>query len=210
MTTKFLIAFLLLSYSLVAQSAIPTKEWQVKTAVLGLEEDFRNGAKVYGYDANGDFAVLREGTNQYFCLADDPKKDGFQVAAYHKDLESFMARGRELKKQGKNFKEIFDIREEEVKSGSLKMPYGSTLIVLKGDVNDTSKDIENEKVRYVVLYPICHYRNYRLTNKTTSRWTCMDYEPGDTQSSYNDYTNVSEKRGGLKGGNYKNTGLLIF
>jgi hypothetical protein len=49
----------------------------------------------------------------------------WQVSAYHviiKDLEPFMARGRELKKQGKSFKEIFDTREAEAKSGKLKMP----------------------------------------------------------------------------------------
>ena len=178
MITKLIIAFLLLSYSLVAQSDIPPKAWQVNTAVLGLEEAFRNGAKVYGYDVNGDFAVLKDGTNQYICLADDPKKDGFQVAAYHKDLEKFMARGRELKKQGKNFKEIFDIREEEVKSGSLKMPFGSTLIVLKGDVNETSKDIENEKVRYVVYTPFATTKTTGLPTKPRAGGHAWIMNPG--------------------------------
>lgn len=178
MSTKLLIAFLLLAYSLGAQSDIPHKEWQINTAVLGLEEAFRNEAKVYGYNANGDFAVLREGTNQYICLADDPKKEGFQVAAYHKDLEGFMARGRELKKQGKNFKEIFDTREEEVKSGDLKIIHGSTLIILRGDVNETSKDIENEKVRYVVYTPFATTETTGLPTKPRAGGHAWIMNPG--------------------------------
>ena len=136
-----------------AQTAVPPADWQIKTAVLSVPEEFRDAAKVYGYDANGDFVTLREGANQYICIADNPKKDGFEVASYHKDLDVFMARGRELKAQGKGFKEIFDMREEEVKSGRLFMPDKSTLAVFMGTVNKDSKEIENQRIRYVVYIP---------------------------------------------------------
>lgn len=179
MKAKLFIASLILSYSLVAQNKdIPSEAWQIQTAVLGLEEAFRDGAKVYGYNTNGDFTVLREGTNQYVCLADDPVKEGFQVAAYHKDLDAFMARGRELKKQGKNFKEIFDIREEEVKNESLKIPYASTLIVLKGNVNDTSKAIEDQKVRYVVYTPFATPETTGLPTKPLAPGHAWIMNPG--------------------------------
>ncbi|MBJ6368247.1 hypothetical protein [Snuella sedimenti] len=153
MKLKFIIPLLLLPFCIVSQTNIPSKEWQVKTAVLGIAEEFREGAKVYGYDSHGNFMVLKKGTNQYVCLADDPNKEGFEIAAYHKDLDLFMARGRELKRQGKKFQEIFDIRENEVKNGSLKIPYCSTLIVLNGNVNQVTKEIENQHVRYVVYIP---------------------------------------------------------
>lgn len=160
--TLILFSFSLTMYS---QNEIPSKTWQLETAVLGLEEQYREKAKVYGYDADGNFIVLREGTNQYVCLADDPKNDHFQVAAYHKDLDEFMARGRELKAQGKNFKEIFDIREEEVKNSTLNLPYHSTLIVLKGDINEETKRIENQKVRYVVYIPFATPETTGLPDK---------------------------------------------
>lgn len=178
MKIKLLLSFLLLSTTLMAQNKIPSKEWQINTAVLALEEAFRSEAKVYGYDANGDFVVLREGTNQYISLADDPKKDGFHIAAYHKDLDEFMARGRELKKQGKNFKEIFDTREEEVKSGKLKIPYGSTLIILRGDVNEETKQIENEKVRYVVYTPFATTESTGLPTKPRAGGHAWIMNPG--------------------------------
>ncbi|GAA3558668.1 hypothetical protein [Snuella lapsa] len=160
MKLKLIITFLLLPFYIVGQTKIPTKEWQIKTAVLGIAKEFREEAKVYGYDSNGNFTVLKEGTNQYVCLADNPNKEGFETAAYHKDLDLFMARGRELKKQGKTFQEIFDIRENEVKNGNLKIPYSSTLIVMNGSVNPETKAIENQHIRYVVYIPYA-------TTKTT-------------------------------------------
>ncbi len=138
--------------SLAAQE-IPSKDWQIKTALMAVPKDYQDGAKVYGYDANGNFVTLQEGTNDYIALADNPKDDKFSTAAYHKDLEPFMARGRELKAQGKEFKEIFDIRENEVKSGQLKMPDKATLCVFTGTVNEDTMEIENPYVRYVFYIP---------------------------------------------------------
>lgn len=144
---------LLLCFTLCSQNKIPSTEWQIKTATMAVPAEYSDGAKVYGYDSNGNFTVLREGTNQFICLADDPNKDNFQTAAYHKDLEDFMARGRELKVAGKGFQEIFDIREEEVKSGKLKMPGRATLFVFNGTLNEETNEIENQRIRYVVYIP---------------------------------------------------------
>ncbi len=130
-----------------------SSEWQIKTAVLAAPEKFRDDAMVYGYDRNDKLIVLRKGTNQYICLADDPNKEGFEAAAYHKELDDFMARGRELKAQGKTFKERFDIREEEVKSGKLKMPDKTTLFVLHGSINEDTNEVEDQYLRYVVYIP---------------------------------------------------------
>lgn len=83
--------------------AIPPADWQIRTALMAVPEEFRDGARVYGYDPSGKFTTLRQGTNDYIALADDPTNDSFSTAAYHKDLDPFMARGRELKAQGKDF-----------------------------------------------------------------------------------------------------------
>ena len=86
------------------------------------------------------------------CLADDPKQKGFSVACYHKDLDPFMARGRELTAQGKAA-EVFKIREEEVKSGKLKMPDRSILNVTTGTVNETTHEVSELYTRYVIYIP---------------------------------------------------------
>ncbi len=138
--------------SLLAQK-YPPKDWQISTAILAAPELERENATVIGYDRGGELTVIRQGTNDLICLADDPSRKGFSVACYHKSLEPFMARGRELKKQGKSSEEIFNIREEEAKAGTLEMPEHALLNVLTGQVNETTKEVEKTHLRYVYYIP---------------------------------------------------------
>lgn len=136
---------------------INTEEALIATALLAAPDASREGCKVIGYNMKGEFVTLKEGDNEFICLADNPDKEGFSAACYHKDLEPFMARGRELRVEGKNHQEIFDIREEEVKSGKLKMgKAGSTLHVLfapKALYNPETSEIPEARYRYVVYLP---------------------------------------------------------
>lgn len=140
-----------------ACSQIPSNDVQIKTALLAAPADKRANAMVYGYNQKGDLVVLRKGTNEIVCLGDDPKKPGLNVSCYHKDLEPFMARGRELSAQGKTFKEIFDIREAEAKSGKLKMPkQASNLQVYSASAenyNAETGEVKKGNFRYVVYIP---------------------------------------------------------
>jgi hypothetical protein len=153
MKTTFLL-FLIIHVSF---AQIPSAEIQIKTAVLAAPEDKRDGAMVYGYNAKGEFVMLRKGTNEFVCITDDPKASGFNVSCYHKDLEPFMARGRELKAQGKSFQEIFDIREVEVKSGKLFMPKQATNLQVfsapSENYNAETGEVTKGNFRYVVYIP---------------------------------------------------------
>lgn len=151
---KFRIAFLYAASALAALAAdLSSLEWQLKTAVLAAPPAERAGATVLGYDANGKVVTLRQGTNNFVCLADNPKQKGFSVACYHKELEPFMARGRALAAEGKNAKEVFQIRETEVKSGKLPMPDKSILNVTSGTVNATTGEVTDLYTRYVIYIP---------------------------------------------------------
>lgn len=157
---KLLIVLIIASYCHIGYgqtSSVPSKEIQIKTAVLAAPEGLREKALVYGYSDKGEFVVLRQGSNEMVCLADDPAQPGLNVSCYHKDLEPFMARGRELKKDGKNQKEVFDIREAEVKSGKLIMPkQPATLYVYSAkedQFNKTTGEVTNGYLRYVVYIP---------------------------------------------------------
>lgn len=136
---------------------ITTDEALIATALLAAPEESRADCKVIGYNMAGDFVTLKDGSNQFIVLADDPKKKGFSAACYHKSLESFMARGRELKAEGKTRDEIFDIREKEIKSGKLDMGKpGSTLHIYYGPdtlYNPETAKVQNAKYRYVVYLP---------------------------------------------------------
>jgi hypothetical protein len=164
-----LLLWCLSSVVLLAQS--PSKEVQLKTAVLAAPEEQRSGAMVYGYGDKGEWVVLRAGTNAMVCLADDPKQEGFSAACYAKDLEPFMARGRELKAAGKSQEEIFDIREAEVKAGKLQMPKQATLFVFSAtaaDYDPATGTVTNGKFRYVVYIPFATAESTGLPLKPES------------------------------------------
>ncbi len=131
----------------------PSKEWQIATATLAAPEQDREGATVLGYESNGELAVIRQGTNDLICLADDPSRKGFSAACYHKSLEPFMARGRVLKKEGKSTEEIFNIREAEAKAGTLEMPERALLSVLTGQINESTQKVEQTHLRWVFYIP---------------------------------------------------------
>nr|WP_299341032.1 hypothetical protein [Allomuricauda sp.] len=170
--------FFLMSITFGISQEIPSKAWQIKTALMAVPDDYKDGAKVYGYTADGSFATLQEGTNDYIALADNPNDDKFSTAAYHQDLEPFMARGRELKAEGKEFKEIFDIRENEVKEGKLKMPDKATLCVFTGTVNKETKEIENPYVRYVFYIPFATGESTGLPTTPTPPGHAWLMDPG--------------------------------
>jgi hypothetical protein len=140
-----------------AQTTVPTPEVQIKGAVLAAPSDKRADATVFGYNAKGEFVQLKKGTNEMVCLADDPEKKGFSVSCYHRDLEPFMTRGRDLKKAGKSTQEIFDTREQEAKSGRLVMPkQPSTLFVYSApeeNYDSTTGEVKEGYLRYVVYIP---------------------------------------------------------
>jgi hypothetical protein len=143
--------------AVVLNAQIPPSEIQIKGAQLAVPENLRGGAKVYGYNEKGEWAVLRQGSNEMVCIADDPKQEGFSASAYHKDLDAFMERGRELKAAGKSFKEIFDIREEEVKQGKLSMPKQPTTLYVyfapADGYNVQTGEVTKGNFRYVVYIP---------------------------------------------------------
>lgn len=150
-------AFGLTTSAILSQSQIPTVEVQIKNAILAAPANKKESATVYGYSSSKEFILIRKGTNELVCLTDDPAQPGLAVACYHRDLEPFMQRGRELRKLGKTNKEIFDTREKEVKAGTLKMPKQPTTLYSysadKDNYDQTTGEIKKGYLRYVVYIP---------------------------------------------------------
>ncbi|MFD1095557.1 hypothetical protein [Salegentibacter chungangensis] len=157
MRNLVLLSIFLISISGYAQKEVLSPEIQIKTAVLAAPSDKRAGAMVYGYDSSGNLKVLREGSNNLVCIADNPEEDGIKVACYSKKLEPFMARGRALIAEGKSEMEKRDIRAKEAKSGKLKMPDApSTLYIYSGteeNYDNNTGELKDGKFRYVVYIP---------------------------------------------------------
>lgn len=128
---------------------------QIAATILAAPEDRRGGAAVLGYNAEGKLVTLREGSNDLICLADNPNDEEFSVACYHKDLEPFMARGRELQEQGVTGKERHAQRAKEVEEGKVAMPREArTLYVLTGKGFDAATGkVREAYLRWVIYVP---------------------------------------------------------
>jgi hypothetical protein len=137
------------------RAAVAPAAEQIASAILAAPEERRAEAAVLGYSEAGKVVTLREGKNDLICLADDPKDDSFSVACYHKDLEPFMARGRELQAQGVTGKERHAQRNKEVEEGKIKMTREARLLyVLTGKGFDAaSGQVKEAYLRWVVYVP---------------------------------------------------------
>ncbi len=150
-------------------SVILPEAVQIKTATLPAPEEDKEGAMVYGYDTSGTLVVLREGTNNLVCIADDPSKEGISVACYSKKLEPFMARGRELSAKGLSFEERMKIRGDEIEAGTLKMPEQPSMMYVffgKEENYDTATgELKDGKYRYVIYTPFATTESTGLPDK---------------------------------------------
>lgn len=163
------ICLLTLTTTLFSQSAYNAED-QIAMAVLAAPEASRAEAHVFGFNEKGEMITLREGSNHMIVRADDPTKEGFEVVAYPKDVEPFMKRGRELRAEGKNRGEIFDIREKEMHDGSLQKPgYGATLHIYYG--KEGAFDSDANKLINV------EYRSVIYTPMATSETTGLPLKP---------------------------------
>lgn len=153
--------------SMVATAEIPPPDTQIAAAVLAAPADLREGATVLGYDSQGKLVRLREGKNELICIASDPGKTGFSVACYHRDLEPYMARGRELLAQHVTGQKRNEIRWQEVAEGKLSMPRAPrTLYVLTGAAFDRSTGkVTDAYLRWVIYVPFATPESTGLSTK---------------------------------------------
>src|SRR6266404_4484470 len=168
---KLTLVFLMVVLASIAPAAdVPSKQVQIAGAVLAAPVELRDGAAVLGYDAPGHGLVqIREGKNELICLATDPTKTAFNVACYHKDLEPFMARGRELLAQKVTGAKRNEIRFKEVEEGKLSMPRAPrTLYVLTGKSFDAaSGKAEDPYLRWVIYVPFATPQSTGLSTKAS-------------------------------------------
>ncbi|MHB1177289.1 MAG: hypothetical protein ACYCZO_03065 [Daejeonella sp.] len=153
----FSVCMLLAGLTSRGQNMIATPAIQIQTALLAAPADKRENATVLGYNEKGELVELRKGSNEMICLADDPKLPGLSVASYHKDLDPFMKRGRDLRMTGKTAKEASDLRDEEVKAGKLQMPKQPASLYVytaKAENYDSlTGSVKDGFLRYVIYIP---------------------------------------------------------
>ena len=139
----------------VAQT-VPSDAARIAAALAPLPEEFRDSATVAGRGPAGDLVTLRAGDGPFICLADDPAGDRFHVACYHRSLEPFMARGRELRAEGYTT-QVDSLRHVEIDAGTLAMPdQPAALYSLTGPADAVDPDtgeVTGARRLYVIYVP---------------------------------------------------------
>jgi hypothetical protein len=178
MKTTWILWTVLLA-SRLAAADVPAPAVQIAAAVLAAPEELREGAAVLGYNAQAELVRLREGKNELICLANDPGRTSFSVACYHRDLEPYMARGRELLARKVTGKERNEIRWKEVAEGKLPLPREPrTLYVLTGSGFDSaSGKVKDAYLRWVIYVPFATPESTGLSTKPADNAPWLMY-PG--------------------------------
>jgi len=177
-----LTGLMMITGSALGQSEIPSAEQQIKAAVSPAPENLQDSATVLGYNQNGKLVTLREGSNELICLGDDPSQSNFHVSCYHKDLEPFMKRGRELRAQGLSREKVDSLRREEIESGKIdlpKKPMALYSLTGSGDAFDyQTNQVVNASPLYVVYIPYATEATTGLSSNPASKGAPWIMEPG--------------------------------
>jgi len=160
---------IVISVSTLAAAEVPSSETQIAAAILAAPSELREGAAVLGYNPKGELVTLRAGKNELICLATDPGKSAFSVACYHRELEPYMARGRQLLAQKITGQQRNDIRWKEVADGKLSLPREPrTLYVLTGTGYDAaSGKVMDPYLRWVIYMPFATPESTGLSTKAS-------------------------------------------
>jgi hypothetical protein len=168
--------------SIAVAADVPPVAVQIAGAVLAAPAELRDGAAVLGFDAQGARVQVREGKNELICLASDHSKTTFEVDCYHKDLEPFMARGRELLEQKVTGAKRNEIRFKEIQEGKLRMPKEPrTLYVLTGSAFDPATGkVQDYYLRWVIYIPFATPQSTGLSTKASdgAPWLMLPGTPG--------------------------------
>jgi hypothetical protein len=161
---------------------VPPPDVQITAATLAAPADLREGAAVLGYNSEGKLVTLREGKNELICVANDPSKNSFSVACYHRDLDPYMARGRTLLAEKITGQKRNEIRWKEVAEGKLSLPREPrTLYVLTGAGFDTKTgQVTDAYLRWVIYLPFATPESTGLSTKPSENapWLMFPGTPG--------------------------------
>ena len=131
---------------------------QIERALLASPETLRQGATVLGYGgearAGDPLTVLRTGSNDLICLADDPDRTGFHVACYHASLDPFMRIGRRINAEGGDRAAIQAARYAALEGGQIEAPAAALWsLTARADVDPAAGPADGARRLSVVYIP---------------------------------------------------------
>jgi len=151
----FIVLFFSLTTSACAQNA--ADKHAINQAISAAPDELKEGATVYGYNKDGTLRLIRQGTNELVCTADDPANESFETACFQKGLLDYIARGRVLLAEGMNGQESVDKRKAEIEAGTLPFIKGQATQYIRYGENasydEATGEVMNSQVRFVIYIP---------------------------------------------------------
>ena len=132
-------------------------ETLILQALMPLPPALKDGATVVSVGENDKRTVLRKGSNNMMCRADDPAP-GFMVICYHKDLDTYWTLAAPVLADGATPREERDYLLAAVKEGKLSPVRGGILYVLNGTF------VENALPMSVIFVPNLTAESTRLSD----------------------------------------------
>lgn len=174
-TAQAVLVALIFPAGTAAQEALAARD--LERALLPLPVSERAAATVMVV-TDDQARIVRQGSGDFICIADDPSDNRFQAACYHDSLEGYMARGRELRRQGATADESIKKRWEEIEAGSLDMPdRGMLHQVFAGP--DWDGTLESAMRLSVIYLPYATAEELGLPpNSPTGPWVMYPGTPG--------------------------------
>ncbi len=129
---KLVFLVLMLCFPFLANAQEAEKQKLIHDALLPLPEHLRESAVVAIYDEVGNRTVLREGSGEIICQADDPTP-AFFVYCFHRSSEPHVVRRRKWASEGKSQEEITELQLAAMKEGKLaREQVGAAGYILQG------------------------------------------------------------------------------
>ncbi len=121
-------------------------EKQIADAIAALPPTMRDGATVIAYDGDAEGTILRRGTNDMICWADEPTP-GFYVACFHKVKEPYEVRRREFRvvQAAPNWRELID---DAIDAGEVSMPDVAIRYELQGNFREVALPLSVVHIPY--------------------------------------------------------------
>lgn len=117
-------------------SQIKNVETQITETLRALPDSQKENATVIGYNRDGKRAILKKGSNDIICWADNPSQNdprgAFFVVCFPKSLEAYMNRTLELTTSGMANAKALEIVASEIKTGKIIMPKLAVRYTLRG------------------------------------------------------------------------------
>ena len=141
-----------------------SQDYDLELASIPLAKGARPQATVVRFDELGDFEVLREGSNNLFCIADEPGDDRFSVECHPKAMMTYLER-KQKRALSDNKDELDRLIAEDIRTGTLAFPVGARSMFVSGSINTSTGVPDSVRVWDELAVPFANEEQTGITTE---------------------------------------------